>query len=41
MNVLEDFIKILLIALVLVGVPVLFILVFDIAAHLGDLFGHE
>ncbi len=41
MDVLEGFIKILLIALVLVGVPVIFILVFDIAAHLGDLFGHE
>ncbi len=41
MNVFEGFIKILLIVLVLIGVPILFILVFDIAAHLGDLFGHE
>ena len=40
-NIFEGFVKLLLIALVLVGVPVIFILVFDIAAHLGDLFGRE
>jgi hypothetical protein len=41
MNVLEQIIKLLIIPLVLVGVPILFILVFDIAAHLGELFGRR
>lgn len=41
MNVLEQIIKLIIIPLVLVGVPILFMLVFDIAAHLGELFGHK
>lgn len=41
MDVLEQIIKLLIIPLVLVGVPILFILVFDIAAHLGELFGRH
>lgn len=41
MNVIEDLIKLLIIPLVLLGVPILFILVFDIAAHLGELFGQK
>jgi len=41
MNVLEQIIKLVILPLVLVGVPILFILVFDIAAHLGELFGRK
>ena len=41
MNVLEQIIKLIIIPLVLVGVPILFILVFDIAAHLNELFGRK
>ncbi len=41
MNVLEQIIKLVIIPLVLVGIPILFILVFDIAAHLGELFGRK
>ncbi len=41
MNALEQIIKLLIIPLVLVGIPILFILVFDIAAHLGELFGRK
>ena len=40
-DVFEGFVKILLIVLTLIGVPILFILVFDIAAHLGELFGRD
>ncbi|MGA7672968.1 MAG: hypothetical protein WBW04_21305 [Nitrolancea sp.] len=41
MNVLEQIIKLLIIPLVLIGIPILFILVFDIAAHLSELFGRK
>lgn len=41
MNVIEDIIKVLIIPLVLIGIPILFMLVFDIAAHLGELFGQK
>ncbi len=41
MSAVEEILKLIIIGLVLVGVPILFILVFDIAAHLGDLFGHK
>jgi hypothetical protein len=38
-SVIEDLIKLAIIPIVVVCLPILFILVFDIAAHLGDLFG--
>ncbi len=41
MNVVEDIIKLLIVPLVLIGAPILFILVFDIAVHLGELFGQK
>ena len=41
MNIVADVIKLLLIPIVLIAVPILFILVFDIAAHLRELFGQE
>lgn len=36
-----DLVKLILIMLVVVLVPLLFILIFDIAAHLSDLFGER
>jgi hypothetical protein len=39
MDILLDVIKIALIPIVLLAIPILFILIFDIAAHLGELFG--
>jgi hypothetical protein len=41
MEILLDIIKIALIPLVLLAAPILFVLIFDIAAHLGELFGSE
>lgn len=41
MDLLEELIKLLLIPAVLLGIPILFILIFDIAAHLGELFGER
>jgi hypothetical protein len=40
-DVVEALIKLLIIPLVLIGIPILFILIFDIAAHLGELFGER
>jgi hypothetical protein len=39
MDILLDIIKIALIPIVLLAIPILFILIFDIAANLGELFG--
>ena len=41
MNVVMDLIKIVLIPLVLVVIPILFILIFDIGTHLRELFGRR
>ena len=41
MNVVMDLIKIVLIPLVLLVIPILFILIFDIGAHLRELFGRR
>lgn len=41
MGIIEGLIKLLLIPIVLLAVPVLFILVFDLAAHLRELFGSD
>jgi len=38
-SVIEDLIKLAIIPIVVLCLPILFMLVFDIAAHLGDLFG--
>ena len=38
-SVIEDLIKLAIIPIVVLCLPILFTLVFDIAAHLGDLFG--
>jgi len=40
-NVIEDLIKLAIIPIVVLCLPILFTLVFDIAAHLGDLFGSK
>ena len=39
--ILADLIKFLLIPIVLLLVPLLVMLIFDIAAHLGELFGEQ
>jgi hypothetical protein len=39
MDIVLDIIKVALIPIVLLVIPILFILIFDIAAHLGELFG--
>lgn len=39
MDILLDVIKFALIPLILLLIPVLFVLILDIAAHLGELFG--
>lgn len=39
MDIVQDLIKLLIFPVVLLGIPILFILIFDIAAHLGQLFG--
>ena len=41
MGVIADLIKLALIPIVLIAVPILFILIFDLAAHLRELFGQE
>lgn len=41
MDIVRDLIKILIIPIVLIVIPILFILVFDIGAHLGELFGRR
>lgn len=41
MDIVEDLIKLLLIPVVLLGIPILFVLILDIAAHLGELFGER
>ncbi len=39
MDILLEVFKVALIPLILLAIPVLFILILDIAAHLGELFG--
>ena len=39
MDIIEGLVEALLFPIVLAAIPILFILIFDIAAHLGDLFG--
>ena len=41
MAVVKDIIEIVLILLVLVVIPILFMLIFDIGAHLRELFGRH
>ncbi len=41
MDIVEELIKLLLIPVVLIVIPILFILVFDIGAHLRELFGER
>ena len=41
MDILLDIIKVALIPLILLAIPILFVLILDIAAHLGELFGRE
>jgi hypothetical protein len=39
MDIVLDIIKVALIPIILLAIPILFILILDIAAHLGELFG--
>mgnify|MGYP001397577970 FL=1 len=41
MDVVAEVVKLALIAVLVVVVPFLFMLIFDLAAHLGDLFGER
>ncbi|MCS7255918.1 MAG: hypothetical protein RMJ05_13100 [Thermomicrobium sp.] len=41
MDVVAEVVKLALIAVLVVLVPFLFMLIFDLAAHLGDLFGER
>lgn len=41
MTVIADFTKLVLLALLIIVVPFLFMLIFDLAAHLGELFGRS
>ncbi|HLI52279.1 MAG TPA: hypothetical protein VKU87_10805 [Thermomicrobiaceae bacterium] len=41
MNVIRDIIMVIIIALLFVLIPLLFIVVFDIGAHLRELFGRR
>ncbi|MCS7051337.1 MAG: hypothetical protein NZL87_06970 [Thermomicrobium sp.] len=41
MEVASEIAKIVLLAVLVLLVPFLFMLIFDLAAHLGDLFGHR
>ncbi|MCX7624229.1 MAG: hypothetical protein RMK01_10155 [Thermomicrobium sp.] len=41
MELVSEFVKLVLIAALVVLVPFLFMLIFDLAAHLGELFGQR
>ncbi len=41
MDVVAEVVKLALIAVLVVLVPFLFMLIFDLAAHLGDMFGER
>ena len=41
MNVIEDLIMLAIIPIVVICLPILFTLVFDIAAHLGEIFSSK
>lgn len=41
MDFVDDIFKLVMIPIVLALIPILFILIFDIAAHLGELFGRR
>lgn len=41
MDIVAEIIKVLMIPIVLLAIPIIFVLIFDIAAHLGELFGER